>query len=149
MTLAKIVYASMTGNTEEISEIIEDELNDAGIEVEREECGDVDSDFFDDADICIVATYTYGDGELPFEIEDIYDDLESENLSGKIFGVVGSGDLDYGDFYCQSAKDFRAQLLKTGATEGAPMVFIEHDADGEDTENLQKFVEQLIVSAES
>lgn len=45
MALVKIVYASMTGNTEGISEIIEDQFIDAGLEVEREECTDVDPDF--------------------------------------------------------------------------------------------------------
>ena len=41
---SKIVYASMTGNTEEISEILEEQFQ-AGVEVEREECSEVDVDF--------------------------------------------------------------------------------------------------------
>ena len=39
---SKIVYASMTGNTEEISEILEEQFQEAGVEVEREECSEVD-----------------------------------------------------------------------------------------------------------
>lgn len=144
MALVKIVYASMTGNTEGISEIIEDQFIDAGLEVEREECTDVDPDFFEDADICIVATYTYGDGELPFEIEDFFADLEDEDLEDKLFGVVGSGDTEYGEYFCQSARDFVEQFKKTGATEGAEMVEIENEADGEDTERLQAFVDKLV-----
>lgn len=35
-----------------------------------DECTTVDAADFEDADICIVATYTYGDGELPDEIVD-------------------------------------------------------------------------------
>lgn len=144
MALVKIVYASMTGNTEGISEIIEDQFIDAGLEVEREECTDVDPDFFEDADICIVATYTYGDGELPFEMEDFFADLEEEDLEDKLFGVVGSGDTEYGEYFCQSARDFVEQFKKTGATEGAEMVEIENEADGEDTERLQAFVDKLV-----
>lgn len=144
MTLAKIVYASMTGNTEEISEIIEDKLIDAGLEVEREECSDVESDFFDDADICIVATYTYGDGDLPYEIEDFFEDLADEELTDKIFGVVGSGDTEYGEYYCQSARDFVTQFEKAGATRGAELVCIEHNAEGEDLDLLQGFVDELV-----
>ena len=144
MALVKIVYASMTGNTEGISEIIEDQFIDAGLEVEREECTDVDPDFFEDADICIVATYTYGDGELPFEMEDFFEDLEDEDLEDKLFGVVGSGDTEYGEYFCQSARDFVEQFKKTGATEGAEMVEIENEADGEDTERLQAFVDKLV-----
>lgn len=148
MALVKIVYASMTGNTEGISEIIEDQFIDAGLEVEREECTDVDPDFFEDADICIVATYTYGDGELPFEIEDFFADLEEEDLEDKLFGVVGSGDTEYGEYFCQSARDFVEQFKKTGATEGAEMVEIENEAGGEDTERLQAFVDQLVSKVE-
>lgn len=144
MALVKIVYASMTGNTEGISEIIEDQFSDAGFEVEREECTEVDPDFFEDADICIVATYTYGDGELPFEMEDFFEDLEDEDLEDKLFGVVGSGDTEYGEYFCQSARDFVEQFKKTGATEGAEMVEIENEADGEDTERLQAFVDKLV-----
>ncbi|MGX7024373.1 flavodoxin [Vagococcus hydrophili] len=147
MTLAKIVYASMTGNTEEISDIIEEKLEDEGIEIEREECSDVDSDFFNDADICIVATYTYGDGELPFEFEDFFEDLKGEELSGKIFGVVGSGDKEYGEYYCQSARDFVEQFKLTGATQGAELVCIENNAEDEDIDALQKFVDELVEKA--
>lgn len=68
MTLAKIVYASMTGNTEEIADIVAEALENLAIEVDINECTQVDADEFEEADICIVATYTYGDGELPDEI---------------------------------------------------------------------------------
>lgn len=146
MALAKIVYASMTGNTEEIADIIEEKLEDEGFEVESEECTDVDSDFFEDADVCIVATYTYGDGDLPYEFEDFFNDLADESLDGKIFGVVGSGDRDYGEFFCKSAYDFIDQFEKTGASKGADLVCIENNAEGEDINLLQRFVEQLKLS---
>ena len=70
MALAKVVYASMTGNTQEIAEIVADKLEDLGLDVDLDECTSVDADEFEDADLCIVATYTYGDGELPDEIVD-------------------------------------------------------------------------------
>ena len=104
MTLAKIVYASMTGNTEEI----------ADIEVEIDECTQVDAADFEEADICVVATYTYGDGDLPDEIVDFYEDLQEIDLSGKIFGVCGSGDTFYDDF-CKSVDDFEAVFTQIGA----------------------------------
>lgn len=143
MALVKIVYASMTGNTEEISEILESTIQEAGFDVEREECSEVEVDFFDDADACVIATYTYGDGELPFEFEDFFDELEDKDLSGKIFGVVGSGDKEYGDLYCKSAHDFVEALEKTGAEKAAETVEIENNAEEEDIEALKKFVQQL------
>lgn len=143
MALVKIVYASMTGNTEEISEILESTVQEAGFDVEREECSEVDVDFFDDADACIIATYTYGDGELPFEFEDFYDALKEKELTGKIFGVVGSGDREYGDLFCKSAHDFVAALEKAGAKKVAETVEIENNAEDEDIDALKKFVKEL------
>ena len=71
MTLAKIVYASMTGNTEEIADIVAEAFEDLELEVEIDECTQVDAAAdFEEADICVVATYTYGDGDLPDEIVD-------------------------------------------------------------------------------
>lgn len=133
----------MTGNTEEISEILESTVQEAGFDVEREECSEVDVDFFDDADACVIATYTYGDGELPFEFEDFYDELQEKELDGKIFGVVGSGDREYGDLFCKSAHDFAASLEKAGAKKVTETVEIENNAEDEDVEALKKFVKEL------
>ena len=84
MALAKIVFASMTGNTEEIADIVADKLRDLGLDVDVDECTTVDASDFLEADIAIVATYTYGDGELPDEMMDFYEDLADLNLNGKI-----------------------------------------------------------------
>lgn len=83
MALAKIVYASMTGNTEEIADIVAEAFENLDIEVEINECTQVDADEFEEADICVVATYTYDDGDLPDEIVDFYEDLQELDLLGK------------------------------------------------------------------
>src|SRR5574337_96915 len=110
MALAKIVYASMTGNTEEIADVVAEKLEALGLEVDIDECTTVDASDFQEADVVIVASYTYGDGELPDEIVDFYDDLQDLDLTGKIFGVVGSGDTFYDEF-CKSVDDFEAAWL--------------------------------------
>ena len=142
MALAKIVYASMTGNTQEIAEIVADKLEELGLEVDLDECTSVDADEFADADLCIVATYTYGDGELPDEIVDFYEDLREVDLSGKIYGVVGSGDTFYDD-YCMCVDMFDKQFAETGATKGAESVKVDLNAEEEDIENLEEFAEIL------
>ena len=147
MTLAKIVYASLTGNTEEIADIVSEALENLDITVEMNECSDVDADDFMDADICIIASYTYGDGDLPDEIVDIYDDLQDLDLSGKIFGVVGSGDTFYGDMFCKSVDDFEAAFVKTGATKGADSVKVELDAQEEDIEHLEALAKTIAAAA--
>ncbi|HEO6620608.1 TPA: flavodoxin [Streptococcus agalactiae] len=142
MALAKIVYASMTGNTEEIADIVADKLRDLGLEVEVEECTMVDAADFEDADIAIVATYTYGDGDLPDEIVDFYEDLAEVDLSGKVYGVVGSGDTFY-DYFCKSVDEFEAQFALTGAQKGADCVKVDLAAEDEDIGNLEAFAEEI------
>ncbi|MGR1437162.1 flavodoxin [Streptococcus agalactiae] len=142
MALAKIVYASMTGNTEEIADIVADKLRDLGLDVEVEECTMVDAAAFEDADIAIVATYTYGDGDLPDEIVDFYEDLAEVDLSGKVYGVVGSGDTFY-DYFCKSVDEFEAQFALTGAQKGADCVKVDLAAEDEDIENLEAFAEEI------
>lgn len=149
MTLAKIVYATNTGNTEGISEILEDAFEEIGVDVERVEADDAEADFYEDADICVLATYTDGDGELPFDLEDLHEELPDEDLSGKIYGVVGSGDSElYPDYFCHAAVAFDEAFAKTGAKKAAETVKIENEADDEEEEVLKAFVKALVEAAE-
>lgn len=142
MALAKIIYASMTGNTEEIADIVGQKLEELGHDVEVDECTTVDASDFEDADLAIVATYTYGDGDLPDEIVDLYEDLADLDLSGKIYGVVGSGDTFY-DYFCKAVDDFEEQFAQTGAEKGAESVKVDLAAEDEDIEKLEAFAEIL------
>ena len=143
MTLAKIVFASMTGNTEEIADIVADKLIELDVDVEVDECTTVDAEDFLEADIAIVATYTYGDGELPDEMMDFYEDLSSLDLSGKVYGVVGSGDTFYDEF-CKAVDDFDAAFAATGATKGAESVKVDLSAEDDDIARLEAFAEGLV-----
>lgn len=142
MALAKIIYASMTGNTEEIADIVGQKLEELGHDVEVDECTTVDASDFEDADLAIVATYTYGDSDLPDEIVDLYEDLADLDLSGKIYGVVGSGDTFY-DYFCKAVDDFEEQFAQTGAEKGAESVKVDLAAEDEDIEKLEAFAEIL------
>ena len=146
MTLAKIVYASMTGNTEEIADIVSETFENLNVEVEIDECTQVDAEDFEAADICVVATYTYGEGDLPDEIVDFYEELQELDLSGKVYGVCGSGDTFY-ELYCKSVDDFDAAFAKTGAEKGAENVKVELAAEEEDIENLEAFAKKLVEAA--
>lgn len=148
MALAKVVYASMTGNTEEIADIVANKLEELGLEVQNNECTTIETEEIMDADIIIVATYTYsygGDGELPDEIIDFYEELADFDLTGKLYGVCGSGDTFYDDF-CKSIDDFDVRLASRGATKGAESVKVDLAAEDEDIANLEKFAEDLVAA---
>ncbi len=146
MTRALIVYASMTGTTEGIAELLAQDLQALKIDVLIEECTEVHPNEFVDYDICVMATYTYGsDGALPEEAEDFYFDLEEVNLIGKIFGVLGSGDRIYEKF-CPSVDDFDKQFERTRATRGAKTLKINLSPNQTDKENIKQFAENLVTA---
>lgn len=148
MALVKIAYCSMTGNTEEISEILENQFTEAGADVERESADSIDSDFFADADVCVVATYTEGEGEVPDDFEDFLDDLPDQDLSGKVCGVVGSGDSEnHEDTFCAAADTFEEAFGKTGAKKGHDTVKIDNNAEGDDVLALEAFTKDLLAGA--
>ncbi|MGO2832410.1 MAG: flavodoxin, partial [Latilactobacillus curvatus] len=132
MATAKVVYASMTGNNEEIAEIVEEALESLNVDVETTEISQADPADFEDSDICIVCSYTYGDdGDLPDEAVDFYEDLKDIDLTGKVYGVCGSGDTFYDDF-CKVVDDFAAVFEQTGATKGSDVVKVDLSAEAED-----------------
>ncbi|GEL67993.1 flavodoxin [Marinilactibacillus psychrotolerans] len=144
MPKVMIVYASLTGNTEQCAEIVEQTFRELGAEVELVESYSADPTDFEDVDIAIVGTYTYGtDANLPDEIVDFYEELEELDLSGKIYGTFGSGDTFY-EKYCKSVDDFSEQFDKTGAVKGAESVKVDLDPEEEDTKNLQAFAKSLL-----
>ena len=77
----KLVYASLTGNTEMLSDLmIEKFEEEKGLEIEKLFIEDMeDFDFLDDADAFIIASYTYGEGELPEEMEEFFEALADKN----------------------------------------------------------------------
>lgn len=144
MIRAMIVYASLTGDTAEIANILSKSLEKIGVEVLVEECTQTHPKEFMDYDICVVATYTYGSaGSLPEEIEDFYFDLAELDLTGKVYGVLGSGDTIY-DYYCKSVDDFDKQFKSTKATRGTDVVKVQLAAGEEDVKNIEVFAQNLI-----
>lgn len=146
MARALIIYASMTGNTESIALILEKELHALGINTEVVNCLQADADEFLDYDICVIATYTYGrEGDIPDEFYYFFDDLADLDLSGKIYGVLGSGEEFYG-YYCRAVDTFDEHFKKTGATRGAEVVKIELTPDEEDVKAITAFANELVES---
>jgi|SRR5690625_419854 len=144
---ALIIYSSLTGNTQEMAELLAEKLKALKVDAEAVECVQANADEFLDYDICVVATYTYGsDGELPDEILDFYEDLEGLNLSGKVFGVLGSGQTFY-EHFCRAVDYFEEQFLKTKATKGAESLKFELDVNPEEEYQLEDFAASLVQTA--
>lgn len=146
MTKVKIVYASMTGNDEDIADILSEDFEDAGMDVDTSEISQTDVEDYENADICIAVIYTYSDGfegNLPDEGVDFYHDLLDTDLTGKTFGVCGSGDQFY-EKYAAAVDVFHDAFIKTGATEGSKPVKVELAPDTDDIKRLDNFASEII-----
>ncbi|MBT2731115.1 flavodoxin [Carnobacterium sp. ISL-102] len=144
MAKALIVFASLTGNTEECAEIVKEALENLGVDVEMVESMQAEPEDFLEVDMCIIGTYTYGnDANLPDEFVDFYEELSEIDLTGKVYGAFGSGDHFY-DKFCQSVDDFADKLASIGAVKGAESVKVDLDANEEDKLNLEAFAKALV-----
>lgn len=109
-----MVYASMTGNTEEMAELIVKGIREAGIEPVVKEVTEADPAELNGYDGIVLGAYTDGDGELPYHFEDFYRGLAKLDLTGRKAAVFGSGDTFY-DHFCASVDIIREELVKRGA----------------------------------
>ncbi len=144
MTTAKIVYASMTGNNEEIAGILEEELQDLDVETNMSEIGFTDPSELLNYDLNFMVVYTYGEGDMPDEVADFYDDLKELKLTNKLYAVMGSGDIFYEDHFCETVDDFDKLLTEVGAIKAAPSLKINLEADNDDIEHIANVAKQVV-----
>lgn len=147
MLTAHVVYATMTGNNEEVANIVCDSLTKQDVKVTETEISQTDIDEFAKADILVVCAYTYDEGAMPEEGLDFYDDLQETDLTGKVYGVAGSGDKFYGEYFNTTVDHFDEAFKKTGATAGAEKVKIDLEPYEEDVERLNEFAKGLVEKA--
>lgn len=114
--MAKIVlvFASMTGNTEEIAKLIGKGVEETGVELTMCELPAADPKELVNYDGIILGSYTYGDGELADEFLDYYDEMNGLDLEGKMAAVFGSGDMAY-DQFCAAVDILSEKLTELGA----------------------------------
>lgn len=148
MATAKVIFATITGNNEDVADIITEKFERLGVDVAKEEISQADATEFNDVDICVVVPYTYDEGALPEEGLDFYEDLQDLDLTGKIYGCAGSGDTFYDDDYCRAVTDFSNALKKAGATQGAKDVFVNLAPEADDVKALDAFTEQLVAKVQ-
>ncbi|CUA81354.1 flavodoxin [Anoxybacillus suryakundensis] len=95
MSKVIMVFTSMTGNTEEMAETIADGVREQGIELDVKEVLDTTATELEQYDGILLGAYTWGDGELPDDFLDFYDELDHVDLTGKKAAVFGSCDSSY------------------------------------------------------
>lgn len=111
-----ILYASSTGNTEEIASLLEQHLDTKVLDITSKnlEMTEVDVKELKEYDGILFGTYTYDDGDLPFETDVFNDNLQNVDLNGKVIGLFGSGDTAYFQF-CEAVDTMKNEFKSKGS----------------------------------
>ncbi|AMA72860.1 MULTISPECIES: flavodoxin [Aneurinibacillus] len=133
-----LVYASLSGNTEEIAELVAEGVKSQGVLVDIKSVVEINATDLLDYDGFLLGAYTWGDGELPDEFLDFYDDMESLDLTGKKAAIFGSGDTSYPDF-CAAVDILEERAKASGADVTLPGLKVELAPEKEEKDVCRDF----------
>lgn len=139
-----VFYASMSGNTEAIADIIAGELKDDNHDVDLEDFMSVQSaSELLNYDLTFIGMYTWGDGDYPDECLDMIEEIEQLDLENHPFALFGSGDTSYPEF-CGSLDHLQRLIEEQGGTVVGNPLRIEFNPEPEDEEEIKKFVSEAL-----
>lgn len=133
-----MVYASLTGNTEEMAEAIADGIRAEGLELVAKEVIDAVAAELENYDGILLGAYTWGDGDLPDEFLDFYDGMDNLSLTGRKAAVFGSCDSSYPE-YGAAVDTLMGKLRELGAEVVQEGLKIERTPSQKDKEVCKQF----------
>lgn len=112
-----LIVGSEMGNAEMVADLVKDDLEEKGHEVEMMTDGGLDELRPAERDVVLVISSTTGLGDVPQNVETLYDELHESrpDLSHVRYGLIGMGDRNYKDTYCGGPKKWDAMLTELGA----------------------------------
>jgi len=113
-----MIVGSEMGNAEMVGDVLKDELESRDHAVEVFAQGGLDEARLADRGLVLMVTSTTGLGDVPQNVETLYEELVAErpDLSHIRYGLVGLGDRNYKDSYCGGPRKWDAILGELGAT---------------------------------
>jgi MioC protein len=107
----------MTGTAQLCAQEMELALGDGETEVETLMMDDLDGSIFLRPGVFLICTSTYGQGDVPDNAKDFYEDLKAKrpSLTGVRYGVFGLGDRTYAETFNFGGKRFDELLAELGA----------------------------------
>ncbi|WP_379129434.1 flavodoxin [Paenibacillus sp. sgz500958] len=143
MAKVLVAYASLTGNTEEIAELIAEGVRHAGGEAVLRSVTDCNASEIKGYDGVLLGAYTWGDGELPDEFLDFYEEMDELELGSVPSAVFGSGDTGY-EIYCGAVDLIEQKLKERGAVITQESLKIEYGPTAPEKEECRRFGRQFI-----
>lgn len=141
---AQVVFATITGNNEAVADNLVEILTDKGLQVTKSEISQTEPEELKDYDVAFLVPYTYDEGSLPEEGLDYFDDLADVDLPNLTYGIAGSGDTFYEEYYCMALDKFDKQIQKTGAKRAGELVRINLYPSPKDKERLTDLVDNVL-----
>lgn len=139
-----VVYASLSGNTERVGELIGESLKEMGynplylnVTYKKKEVENLDLSlptFF--------GTYTWGDGELPSETRRFLKQMVLSDLKGNI-AVYGTGEQLF-KHYCRAVRESRHHLAKAGWNVFDTSLQIEQRPKKSETEVIKQWTKDVM-----
>ncbi|GGA66714.1 flavodoxin domain-containing protein [Ornithinibacillus halotolerans] len=140
-----VLYASASGNTEIMAEVMATYLKKLQHQVTMKnfDFDQITIEELNDYDATLIGVYTYDFGEIPFEVEFFYDELDMSDISGSICGVFGAGDSAYGDTFGMAVDLMYEKLEECGAQLHPTRLKVDLTPEKEDIENCEVLAEGI------
>ncbi|MES1929706.1 sulfite reductase (NADPH) flavoprotein subunit alpha [Salinisphaera dokdonensis CL-ES53] len=126
-----ILFGSQTGNAEDIAESLRERAEAAGLNASTHDMLDYKPKDLKKEKNVIVCVSTHGEGDPPDNAEELHAFIfgkKAPKLDGLKFSVLAFGDTSY-EHFCQTGKDFDAQLEKLGGKRLTDRVDLDVDFD--------------------
>tara|TARA_B100001989_G_scaffold31060_1_gene18495 strand:- start:207 stop:653 length:447 start_codon:yes stop_codon:yes gene_type:complete len=129
-TELNILWASMSGNAEDVAKTLNDKAQKMGFITNKVELNDVGMTEFASMKNVAIVTSTTGEGDLPTNGEDFWDDLNasSKELQNLNYSVCALGDRSH-DIFCGAGKKVDEKLIQLKANK----VLDRQECDGDDS----------------
>lgn len=138
-----IFYSSMTGNTEELAELIKDKLSSGGYNVTCKDVYNLDptqEDF--DTNLCFIGSYTWNQGDMPSDMRlFLKKALRDKDLKIPNVAVFGTGDSQF-KTYCRTVDELEYHLSKHATVLGK--LKIEQSPRGYQEHKVEDFLNDVL-----
>ncbi|MFC4735098.1 flavodoxin domain-containing protein [Bacillus daqingensis] len=143
-----VLVQSMSGNTDELADLIIQKLHERGWYAEKTAVRDLPDELdLHQIEGILFGTYTWGNGEIPRHMKPALDRIKSQDLTATPCGIFGTGDSFYPHF-CGAVDRLRSLLkLVTGAE--PPVLKVELLPQPDDEERIASFVQAYMEHVES
>ena len=122
-----MIVGSEMGNAEMAGDLVKDELDEQGHDVELFSEGDAAEASLEEREILLLITSTTGIGDIPQNLEELFEELSDgrPDLSQLRFGLIGLGDRNYGETFCGAPKKWLALLEELGAEKVGEVLYLD------------------------